>query len=52
MNKPLADLLRPTSLDEMVGQTHLLGKDSVFRKVIESKKVQKEEAKNDKQEEI
>ena len=39
MNKPLADLLRPTSLEEMVGQTHLLGKDSIFRKVIETKKV-------------
>ena len=39
MNKPLADLLRPASLEEMVGQTHLLGKDSIFRKVIETKKV-------------
>ena len=39
MNKPLADLLRPESLEEMVGQTHLLGKDSIFRKVIETKKV-------------
>ncbi len=39
INKPLADILRPTSLEEMVGQTHLLGKDSLFRKVIESKKV-------------
>ena len=39
MNKPLADLLRPNSLEEMVGQTHLLGKDSIFRKVIETKKV-------------
>ena len=39
MNKPLADLMRPTSLDEMVGQSHLLGKDSIFRKVIETKKV-------------
>ncbi|MBE6142020.1 MAG: replication-associated recombination protein A [Erysipelotrichaceae bacterium] len=39
MNKPLADLIRPSSLDEMVGQTHLLGKDSIFRKVIETKKV-------------
>ena len=39
MNKPLADLIRPTSLEEMVGQTHLLGKDSIFRKVIETKKV-------------
>ena len=36
MSQPLADLMRPESLDEMVGQTHLLGKDSLFRKVIES----------------
>ncbi|MCQ2793705.1 MAG: AAA family ATPase, partial [Bacilli bacterium] len=35
MNQPLADLLRPETLDEMVGQTHLLAKGSVFRKSIE-----------------
>ena len=39
MEKPLADLLRPTSLDEVFGQKHLLSKNSTFRKVIESKKV-------------
>ena len=39
MNKPLADLLRPTSLDDMVGQTHLLKKDSIFRKALDNKKV-------------
>ncbi len=39
MNKPLADTLRPTSLDDMVGQTHLLSKDSLFRKTISNKKV-------------
>ena len=39
MNKPLADLIRPSSLDEMVGQEHLLKDGSIFRKVIESKKV-------------
>lgn len=39
MNQPLADILRPTSLDDMVGQTHLLGKDSLFRKAINNKKV-------------
>lgn len=39
MDKPLAEQLRPTSLDEVVGQKHLLGKDSVFRKVIEAKHV-------------
>ena len=36
MQKPLADLLRPTSLDEMVGQAHLLKDGTVFRKSIES----------------
>lgn len=36
MNKPLADLMRPESLEEMVGQSHLLGKNALFRKVIES----------------
>lgn len=39
MEKPLADLLRPTSLKDMVGQHHLLDKGTVFRNVMESKKV-------------
>ena len=39
MQKPLADILRPTSLDEMVGQSHLLAKGSLFRKVIENRHV-------------
>lgn len=39
MQKPLADLLRPESLDEMVGQPHLLNKDALFRKVMESGKI-------------
>ena len=34
MATPLADLIRPESLDEMVGQEHLFSKDSVFRKMI------------------
>ncbi|MBP9584499.1 MAG: AAA family ATPase, partial [Bacteroidales bacterium] len=33
---PLAERLRPTSLDEYVGQEHLVGKDAVLRKMIES----------------
>ena len=33
---PLADRIRPQSIDEMVGQTHLLGKNKVLRKIIES----------------
>ncbi len=36
MNKPLASLLRPESLDDVCGQTHLLNKDAVFRKAIEN----------------
>ena len=39
MQKPLADLLRPQSLDEMVGQSHLLDKGTVFRKSIDSGKI-------------
>jgi len=35
MQQPLADQLRPSNLDEMVGQTDLLNKGSVFRKVID-----------------
>lgn len=39
MEKPLAELLRPSSLDEVVGQKHLLSKNAIFRKAIESGKV-------------
>jgi putative ATPase len=35
-NQPLADRLRPKSLDEFCGQEHLVGKDSILRRVIES----------------
>lgn len=33
---PLAERLRPTTLDEYVGQEHLAGKDAVLRKMIDS----------------
>ena len=36
MQKPLADLLRPESIQDMVGQHHLLDKGTVFRKSIDS----------------
>ena len=39
MQKPLADLLRPENLEDMVGQPHLLSKGALFRKVIESGKI-------------
>ena len=32
---PLAELLRPQTLDEYIGQHHLVGKDAAFRKMIE-----------------
>src|SRR5512138_26565 len=35
-NQPLADRLRPKTLDEFCGQEHLVGKDAVLRKLIES----------------
>ena len=35
-NQPLAERLRPKKLDEYIGQEHLVGKDAVLRKMIES----------------
>ena len=35
MIKPLADRLRPTSFDEVAGQTHLVGKNGVLRRLTE-----------------
>ncbi len=35
-NQPLAERLRPKDLDEFCGQDHLLGRNAVLRKVIES----------------
>ena len=37
--RPLADRLRPQSLDEFVGQTHLLGPDSTLRQAIENNRL-------------
>ena len=39
MSQPLADLIRPTSLDDIVGQSHLLSKNSPLRRIIESKNI-------------
>ena len=36
MNTPLADRIRPQSLDDFVGQKHLLGANKPLRKIIES----------------
>ena len=39
MYKPLADEIRPTSLDEVVGQQHILRKGGMLRRIIESGQV-------------
>ncbi len=36
MNQPLAERLRPATLDEFTGQEHLVGRQAVLRKMIES----------------
>ncbi|MCJ0742069.1 replication-associated recombination protein A [Pedobacter montanisoli] len=36
---PLAERMRPQNLDEYVGQKHLVGKDAVLRKAIESGRI-------------
>ena len=36
MSKPLAERLRPQSIDEYIGQTHLVGPNGVFRKFLET----------------
>lgn len=37
--KPLAEKMRPTSLDDFVGQQHILGKGKLLRRLIEAKRV-------------
>ena len=34
--KPLADLVRPTELDEVCGQEHILGKNKILDRIIKS----------------
>lgn len=38
-NQPLADRLRPETLDEIVGQAHLFGKNGVIRRMTESGRI-------------
>lgn len=39
MHQPLAERLRPQTLDEYIGQTHLVGPDSIIRRMIETGRV-------------
>ena len=38
-NKPLADRMRPKSFDEIAGQTHLVGKNGILRKLTENGRI-------------
>lgn len=38
-NQPLAERLRPKTLDEMIGQQHLVGKDGLIRQLLKSKQL-------------
>ena len=39
MNKPLALKLTPNSIDEVIGQKHLLGEGKILRNLVENKKI-------------
>ena len=39
MNTPLAFRMRPNSLDEIVGQKHLIGENKILRKCVEEKRL-------------
>ncbi len=39
MYQPLADRIRPQNLDEVLGQGHILGRDGLLRRVIDSGKI-------------
>ena len=34
--QPLADEIRPRSLDDVVGQQHILGRNGLLRRIVES----------------
>lgn len=39
MSQPLAERMRPNTLDEYIGQRHLVGKGSVLRNMIEARRI-------------
>lgn len=39
MNRPFAELIRPSEISQVVGQQHILGKDRLIRRIIEEKKM-------------
>lgn len=39
VNQPLAEKLRPSKLEDVIGQEHLVGKDGLIRKLLEGKQL-------------
>ena len=39
MREPLAILMRPTKLNDIIGQEHLVGKDGLIRNFIKNKRI-------------
>ena len=39
MDKPLALILRPKSLKDVVGQSHLIGNDKILTNMVKNKKL-------------
>ncbi len=39
MTRPLADLMRPNTIDDVVGQTSLLGENGLVRRMVDNKKL-------------
>ena len=38
-NKPLADRMRPTSFDEVCGQSHLVSKGGILRRLVDNNRI-------------
>ena len=38
-NRPLADLMRPNTIDEVLGQVALLGENGLVRRMVENQKL-------------
>ena len=39
MTRPLADLMRPNTIDDVIGQTNLLGENGLVRRMVDNKKL-------------
>ena len=39
MTRPLADLMRPNTIDDIIGQTNLLGANGLVRRMVDNQKL-------------